>query len=99
MNPDEVIRRALGSGEENAVPCKALEVLTGLSGREVKRCIEDLRRRGTVICSSNRGYFYPERLHELQCFIRRELRRAYSIRRTLESAEALFDKWNELQNR
>ena len=69
MNPDEVIRRAIGSGEENAVPCKALEVLTGLSGREVKRCIEELRRR------------------------------AYSIRRTLESAEALFDKWNELQNR
>lgn len=95
----ELIKDAIGSGEENAVSCRTLEQLTGLNSRDVKRCIEDLRRRGTVICSSNRGYFYPERLHELQSFILRELRRAYSIRRTLESAEAMFDKWNELQNR
>lgn len=99
MNPAETIRAMIGSGEENAVQSKTLEEVTGLNGRDVKRCIEELRRGGTVICGSNRGYFYPEQLHELQGFIKRELRRAASIRRTLESAEALFDKWNELQNR
>ena len=99
MNPAERIKRTIGSGEQNAVSCKLLEQVTGLDSRGVKREIEFLRRTGTVICSSNHGYFYPEQLHELQGFIRRELRRAYSIRRTLASAEALFDKWNELQNR
>lgn len=95
MNPDEVIRRAIGSGEENAVPCKALEVLTGLSGREVKRCIEELRRSDTVICSSNSGYFYPARRYELTDFIVKERRRANSIRRTLQSSERMLKTWKE----
>ena len=96
MNPAETIRLMIGNGEENAVRCKTLEEVTGLNGRDVKKCIEDLRRGGTVICSSNSGYFYPERLHELQGFITRELRRAASIRRTLRSAEELFDKWAKM---
>lgn len=95
MNPDEVIRRAIGSGEENAVPCKALEELTGLSGRDVKRCIEELRRSGTVICSSNSGYFYPARRYELTDFIVKERRRANSIRRTLKSSERMLQTWKE----
>ena len=96
MNPIEKICAVIGSGEKNAVSCKTLEEVTGLNGRDVKRCIEELRRGGTVICSSNSGYFYPERLHELQGFITRELRRAASIRRTLRSAEELFDKWAKM---
>lgn len=95
MTPDEVIRRTIGTGEENAVPCKALEVLTRLSGREVKRCIEDLRRSGTVICSSNSGYFYPARRYELKSFIVKERRRADSIRRTLKSSERMLETWKE----
>lgn len=99
MKPAETIRNMIGTGEENAVQCKVLENVTGLTGREVKSHIETLRRSGIVICSSNCGYFYPARLYELHGFIQREVHRAKSIMRTLESAEALFDKWNELQNR
>lgn len=95
MNPDEVIRRMIGTGEENAVKCKALEEVTGLTGREVKSHIESLRRSGIVICSSNSGYFYPARRFELQNFIVKERRRANSIRRTLRSSERMFQKWKE----
>lgn len=95
MNPDEVIRRTLGSGEENAVPCKVLEELTGLNGRDVKHCIEELRRGGTVICSSNSGYFYPARRYELKSFIVKERRRAESIKRTLQSSERMLQTWKE----
>ena len=95
MNPDEVIRRAIGSGEENAVPCKVLEELTGLNGRDVKHCIEELRRGGTVICSSNSGYFYPARRYELTDFIVKERRRADSIMRTLQSSERMLETWKE----
>lgn len=95
MNPDEVIRRVIGTGEENAVKCKALEEFTGLNGREVKTHIEAMRRSGTVICSSNKGYFYPVRLDELRNFIVKERRHANSIIRTLQSSERMFQTWKE----
>lgn len=95
MNPDEIIKARIQSGEENAVRCKVLEEDTGLTGREVKSHIEALRRSGIVICSSNSGYFYPARRCELQNFIVKERRRANSIRRTLRSSERMFERWKE----
>ena len=95
MNPDEIIKARIQSGEENAVRCKVLEEVTGLTGREVKSHIEALRRAGTVICSSNSGYFYPARRYELESFIVKERRRANSIRRTLQSSERMLETWKE----
>ena len=91
----ELIKDAIGSGEENAVSCLTLEQLTGLNSRDVKRCIEELRRGGTVICSSNSGYFYPARRYELKSFIVKERRRAKSIKRTLKSSERMLQTWEE----
>lgn len=93
MTPNEIIRNAVRVGEDNAVKSAVLEELTGLTSRDVKRCIEDLRRKGVVICSSNSGYFYPDNETELRQFISKETNRAQSIKETLKSAKKLLKKW------
>lgn len=93
MNLLDVITKSIRFGEENAVKCTELESITGLESRDVKRCIETLRRSGVVICSSSNGYFFPETRAELRTFIHREAARAHSIEITLRSAERLLETW------
>lgn len=93
MKPTDIIIHALRKGQGNAIKCADLEELTQLDNREVRRCIEQLRRSGVVICSSDDGYFYPETRAELQEFIHKEAARAHSIEITLRSAERLFSEW------
>ena len=55
MTPNEIITKALRTGEQNALSLAELEELTELSTRDVHHCIEALRANGAVICSSNRA--------------------------------------------
>lgn len=93
MTASEVIRQAIRFGEDNAIQSRDLERLTDSSPRDVKKCIEALRRSGVVICSSSKGYFYPDSKAELRKFIHQEATRAHSINVTLRSAEALYERW------
>lgn len=53
-------------GERNAVHSRELERRFGISGRRVREQIRILRMcEGQPVCSSCRGYFYPESTAEI----------------------------------
>lgn len=93
MLNSEIIRQALKFGEHNAIKSAELEQLTGLTSRDVKREIANLRRSDVVICSSSKGYFYADSKAELSKFIHQETARKDSIGVTLKSAIALYENW------
>lgn len=79
----------IGSGEENAIHLNDLRIKTDLQDRELRKCIEDLRRSGTVIISSPKGYFKPKNRSDVERYIRQETHRAKSIFFTLKYAREL----------
>lgn len=93
MTANEIIRKALGTGENNALSLAELEELTELTTRDVHHCIEDMRLNGAVICSSNSGYFYPETEDELRRYVHKEHARAATIIRNTRAAAVELSKW------
>lgn len=93
MTVSEKICSALRTGEDNAVSLSDMCKVSGRDNRRTRLVIEDLRRHGTVICSSDKGYFYPANLPELRRYIRKEKSRSNSIDLTLKAAERLLYDW------
>ena len=89
MTAQERILQALRVGENNAVSLADMCRISGLDNRSTRLVIEDLRRQGMVIISSNRGYYLPETIEELRRYINKESKRAKSIFYTLKSAKQL----------
>lgn len=87
MNAREILMAAIGNGEGRAVRSKQLQALTGLSERELRKCIETLRREGVPIISSGKGYYLPVDLTELDRFIAKESKRAKSVLFTLREVK------------
>lgn len=92
FEPYCTILNMLGTGEKNAVHLKAIMKKTELKNREVRKCIEQLRRNGTVIISNKNGYFKPETPEELQKYINQEEHRAKSVFYTLKNARQLLQQ-------
>lgn len=93
MTVAEKICAALRTGENNAVSLADMCNISGLDNRHTRRTIENLRRKGTVICFSDKGYFYPENIAELRRYVCKERARENSINTTLQSAEELLRRW------
>lgn len=93
MTAQERIMQALRTGENNSVSLLDMCRVSGLDNRSTRQTIENLRRDGVVICSSDNGYFYPADISELQRYVRREKARSNSIELTLKSAEKLLEEW------
>ncbi len=91
----ERILSLIGAGEENAIHLSELVSITSLHNRELRKRIEQLRRSGTVIISSKKGYFRPLDNSEVGRYIKQEERRARSIFRTLKAARKLLKGDNE----
>jgi len=89
------ILRHIRTGHANAITRRNLIQATGLPDRTLRLEIEALRRSGTVICTSGRGYFIPQTLEELQGFIKQEERRARSTFFTLQSARKLAEQMQQ----
>ena len=78
----------LSHGAENGVTLRHLETLTGIPGREIRRCIEQERRAGTLIISDNQsGYFLTDDPAEAQRFAKSMRHRASQIRQTATAIE------------
>lgn len=92
MTVSEKICSALKTGEDNAVSLSDMCKVSGRDNRRTRLVIEDLRRHGTVICSSDKGYYLPETVEEIQHYINKESKRARSIFYTLRTAKALERK-------
>lgn len=96
FEPYCTILNNIGSGEENAIHLTDLRIKTDLQDRELRKCIEDLRRSGTVITSSPKGYFKPQNRSEVDRYIRQETHRAKSIFYTLKHARELNKTFEEV---
>lgn len=96
FEPYCTILNNIGSGEENDIHLTDLRIKTDLQDRELRKCIEDLRRSGTVIISSPKGYFKPKNHSEVDRYIRQETRRAKSIFFTLKHARELNKTFEEV---
>lgn len=91
--PHKTILGLIGSGKNNAVHLDELCIKTGFENRYVRKRIEELRRNGKIIISSNDGYFLPSCRFELEQYIKRETHRAKSIFFTLKHARELNKKF------
>lgn len=69
-------------GEENAKSMRELSRECGVSPREVRKIIENARRDGMIIASSDSGYFVPSCEEELNEFY---LRTMYRVNTTLDT--------------
>ena len=75
-------------GQENAIPRRELEKMTGWSGRMVRLMIEKERRSGVPILSNNSsGYFLPGNSAERAQFVRSMRNRAAEILKTAQAVE------------
>ncbi len=82
------ISRYLSSGQQNAVPLKHLEVLTGWDSRTVRRAIEDERRAGVPILADNlTGYYLPATDEDTARCVRSMRHRAAEILKTAAAIE------------
>ena len=82
----------IGIGEENAVHLDKITSKTGIRNRELRKCIERLRRNGEVIVSNTKGYFKPKTAAELHKYIKQETHRAKSVFYTLKNARQLMEQ-------
>lgn len=83
-----IVSELLLHGQQNAVPRRELENLTGWSGRMVRLAIERERRAGIPILSDNAsGYFLPGNSAERAQFVRSMRNRAEEILKTAQAVE------------
>lgn len=83
-----IVSELLLHGQENAIPRRELESLTGWSGRMVRLMIEKERRAGIPILSdSANGYYLPGNSAERAQFVRSMRNRAAEILRTAQAVE------------
>lgn len=100
MSPESFAERcsilmcALDFGEENAFTQREITARTGFSKTETRLMLEDMRRKDVVVCSSNKGYFYPESIAELERYILR-LSRYPNSSTALDPAKKKLGKWRE----
>ena len=63
INQSNIKRRGVQAflleGEANALPMRELARLVGVSERQARKIIERERRNGSMILSSDNGYFLP----------------------------------------
>ena len=93
--PYRTILQLIGTGEENAIHLCELIKHTKLHNRELRKCIEQLRRSGFVIISNPSGYFKPNTFIELERYINQETHRAKSIFYTLKNARQMMKQLEE----
>lgn len=90
---NEYWERYLLKGEENAISAVELAKVLGLTDlRTLRKQIEKARRSGTVICSSEKGYYLPADMFELRSYVARMTARAETTFLCLQGARALLRK-------
>ena len=78
----------LSYGQENAIPRRHLEKLTGLDGRTVRLMIERERHEGVPILADNvTGYYLPATEHERAACVRSMRHRAGEIMKSAQAIE------------
>lgn len=91
------IQAFLLEGEANALPMRELARLVGVSERQARKIIERERRNGSMILSSDNGYFLPSpdcERYEIRRYIHRADARMVTNRKTIR---VMKDRLKELE--
>ncbi len=101
INQSNIKRRGVQAflleGEANALPMRELARLVGVSERQARKIIERERRNGSMILSSDNGYFLPSpdcERYEIRRYIHRADARMVTNRNTIR---AMKDRLKELE--
>lgn len=78
----------LSEGEQHAITTRQLSKLLGWDSREITLYINALRRSGEVICSSDKGYYLPSCLYDVERFYSQMTSRQKEIEKAKQSAKA-----------
>lgn len=66
MNTFEKYMKTHCRGKENAVKSPELEIIFHMKGTEIRKTVNNSRRRGFPICSGRTGYYYATTAEDLQ---------------------------------
>ena len=64
----------------------------GVDGRTLRQMIENARRDGCIICSSDDGYFIPDTDAEMAAYYRRTMCRVNTTLATLQPIKDILDE-------
>lgn len=65
------LTETIPTGERDAVPMGYLAALHHLSDRKMRQQVEQARKSGILICSSDSGYFMPETMEDVKEYAKR----------------------------
>ena len=82
-------------GRKNAVKSPELEQAMGISGNELRRQVNRLRRRKIPICSGGEGYFYAGNAGEIYTTIRSLTDMMYGLSQAIDGLEAALEGFGE----
>lgn len=82
-------------GEKNAVTQKQITERTGFCRHFTERLLRQIRINDVVICTSVKGYFYPENSRELDSYIRRLSRSKDTDDKVLNCARKKLERFKE----
>ena len=85
-------------GRKNAVKSPELEQAMGVSGNELRRQVNRLRRRKIPICSGGEGYFYAGNAGEIYATIRSLTDMMYGLSQAIDGLEAALEGFGEEQD-
>ena len=101
INQSNIKRRGVQAflieGEDNALPMRELARLVGVSERQARKILECERRNGSMILSSDNGYFLPSpdcERYEIRRYIHRADARMVTNRNTIR---VMKDRLKELE--
>ena len=82
-------------GRKNAVKSLELEQAMGVSGNELRRQVNRLRRKKVPICSGPEGYFYARNAGEIYATIHSLEIMARGLEHAVEGLEAALENFGE----
>ncbi len=85
-------------GRRNAVKSPELESALNVSGNELRRQVNRLRRNRVPICSGPEGYFYARNAGEIYATIRSLKDMMYGLSQAIDGLEAALANFGEEQD-
>ena len=85
-------------GRRNAVKSLELESALNVSGNELRRQVNRLRRNRVPICSGPEGYFYAKNAGEIYTTIRSLKDMMHGLSQAIDGLEAAMENFGEEQD-
>lgn len=86
-------------GEQNAVTSREIEMAFAITGVEVRALVNQLRRSGMPIASSNRGYYYAANRQEVLSTINHMQRRIGGVAAAIRGLVSSLEEYDDSQLR